>query len=65
MAYTQAQLDALKRAIAAGVTEVDYNGRRVKYRSLAEMQRIAELMAEEISPSTATPRTSYAEFSRE
>ena len=35
--YTQAQLDALDAAMAEGVLTIEYDGRRLTYRSLAEM----------------------------
>ena len=38
--FTQAQLDAIKRAYASGVTEVSYDGKTTKYRSLNEMRQI-------------------------
>jgi hypothetical protein len=38
--YTQTQLDALDTALAEGVLTIEYDGRRVTYRSLAEMQSI-------------------------
>lgn len=34
----QGRLDALKSAIAGGTSEVSYNGRTVRYRSIAEIQ---------------------------
>ncbi len=40
MSYTQAQVDALRVAIATGALEVQNGQERVKYRSLAEMQRV-------------------------
>lgn len=40
MAYTQAQIDELKRIRATGALEGEFEGRRVKYRSLEEIDRI-------------------------
>lgn len=37
--FTQGQLDALNAMIAGGVLESEYEGRRIKYRSLAELIR--------------------------
>lgn len=37
MALTQTDLDALDRAIASNELEVEYNGRRVKYKSTSEL----------------------------
>lgn len=35
--FTQGQLDALNAMIAGGVLESEYEGRRIRYRSLAEL----------------------------
>jgi hypothetical protein len=41
MAFTQAQLTAIREAYANGATEVSLpDGSRVRYRSLDEMQRV-------------------------
>ncbi|MCU0909805.1 MAG: hypothetical protein MUE98_00230 [Rhodobacteraceae bacterium] len=37
MSYTQAQLDALDAAIASGVLSAEYDGKRLTYRSMAEL----------------------------
>jgi hypothetical protein len=63
MAYTQADLDALNKAIATGVTEVEYRDRKVRYRSLEEMLRLRDLMKAEISPASGD-RVQRAKFSR-
>ena len=51
--YTQAQVDALRRAYARGVTRVSYDGKSVEYRSLDEMKRVIAEMDGEVS---GTPR---------
>jgi hypothetical protein len=40
MAYTEAQRDALKEALALGATKVRYRDREVTYRSLDEMKEL-------------------------
>lgn len=40
MAYTTLQIENLEKAIASGVLEVEYDNRRVRYQSLAEMRRV-------------------------
>ena len=46
MAYTQTQLDALEASLASGALTVEYDGRRVTYRSVAELKEsIAEVRA--------------------
>lgn len=49
MAYTQADLTALDRAIAAGALRVKHADRDVTYRSLEEMMRIRALIAQELA----------------
>jgi len=51
----QIQLDAIKSAYYKGVQEVSYNGRTVKYRSLAEMKRIIDELERELG--TSKPST--------
>ncbi|MEP3857722.1 MAG: hypothetical protein ABJM39_11855 [Porticoccus sp.] len=48
---TQTQLEAIKSAYYKGVQEVSYNGRTVKYRSLAEMKRIIDELERELGTS--------------
>lgn len=53
MAYTQAQIDALKSAAARGVTTVERNGEKVTYASLAEMRRQISIMEAELAVQNA------------
>lgn len=48
MAFTQAQVDALKDAIASGALEVEHNGKKVRYRSLSEMEATLKKMEESL-----------------
>ena len=54
MAYTQDDLDRVKRAIARGELEVQYADRRVKFRSLAELQSAQRLIASELAAASST-----------
>jgi hypothetical protein len=63
MAYTSDQLAALEDAIAQGALEVEYKDRRVKYRSLAEMNEIRRQMKVELGTATTNGRR-FAEFSK-
>jgi hypothetical protein len=63
MAFTQTQLDALRAAYASGATEVSYDGKTVKYRTLAEMARlIGEMEAALGQPQPS--RQHYPRFSK-
>ena len=39
MAYTQTHLDALQEALASGTLTITFEGRRMTYRSVQELQR--------------------------
>ncbi|WP_146285471.1 phage head-tail joining protein [Gemmobacter aquaticus] len=58
MSYTQAQVDALRAAIATGALEVQNGQERVKYRSLEEMQRVLA-MAEASMAGAASARPTH------
>lgn len=58
MAYTQADLDRLKRAIARGQLEVRYADRLIRFRSLAELLTVKREMERELAASSGTtPRS--------
>lgn len=44
MAFSEAQYEAIQKAFASGVEEVVFDGKRTKYRSLAEMERVMAVM---------------------
>lgn len=62
MAYTQEQIDALKKAIALGATRVRYADRDVEYRSLEEMKEILGDMIAEVEGASGTRRTRKTHF---
>jgi hypothetical protein len=68
MAWTQADIDALKAAIATGARSVQYSdGSRIDYRSLREMEAVRAKMESEVSAASTTrvrafrgsPRSGY------
>ncbi|WP_127076156.1 phage head-tail joining protein [Rhodomicrobium lacus] len=67
MAFTQADIDALKRAIATGARKVRYESggevREVTYRSLDEMERSLAAMEREIS-GASRPRSVLVSHNR-
>jgi len=65
MAYSQTQLDALRKAYAIGALTVEYAGQRVTYRSRAEMKAIIDEIDAALNPSTVSPRTSFVQHSRD
>lgn len=70
MAFTQADIDALKAAIGTGARKVVYRSsgeeREVIYRSQADMERALAMMVAEVTPSAAaaTSRVSVARHNR-
>jgi hypothetical protein len=66
MAYTAAQLQSLRDAIAEGVLQVRFSdGRQMTYRSLDEMRRIERSMSLEVEGNNRPPiRRVYYGMSR-
>jgi hypothetical protein len=66
--FAQADIDALKRAIATGARKVRYESggevREVIYRDQTEMERALQMMEDEVSPSIAAPRVSVGRHNR-
>jgi hypothetical protein len=62
MAWTQAQLDALNKAIAAGSDKVKYADREVTYRSLSDMLKLRAAMMDELNL-PGTTRNAFKKFS--
>lgn len=56
MAYTQEDLDNVRETIAAGELETVISGKRVVYRSLAELERIEAKIERSLASSTETRR---------
>ena len=56
MAWTQADADALKVAIAQGVEEVEFGGRRQRFRSLEHLRDTLALIQADLAASTVPTR---------
>ncbi len=57
MAWTQADLDALDKAIASGAVRVDYpNSGSITYRSLADMRSIRGEIQNELNQAAGAPK---------
>ena len=52
MSFEQKDLEAIKRAIAMGQLEVQYADKRVRYRSIAELERAAVLIENDLLKKT-------------
>lgn len=66
MAWTQAQLEAIRQAYASGVTRVTYEGKSTEYRSLAEMREIISGIEGELASQAGRrrPVAGFATFRR-
>jgi hypothetical protein len=64
MSWTQAELDALRRAYASGTLRVSYDGKTVEYAAEADLiRRIRTIEAEMATAAgTARPSRSLARF---
>jgi hypothetical protein len=59
MAYTQADLDALDKAIAASELEVEVAGRRVKFDTFDGLKKRRDFVADQITAQTSRGRSAY------
>lgn len=67
MALQQSDLDALETAIATGELTVEYDNKRVTFRSIAELVQAAAYVRSQIAAaaSTAPVTQSFASFSKD
>lgn len=56
MAWTQADIDALKESMKTGVATVSVNGRTVTYRPGPELDALLRQMEAEVNPTTVKAR---------
>lgn len=61
--WTAEQLAAIKAAYAKGAAEIQLNGERIRFRSLAEMERIINRMESSVTNRTQ-PVARFAGYSR-
>jgi hypothetical protein len=63
MAVTQAHLDRLIEAKLSGVMEVEQDGKKVRYQTMAALDAAIVYAQRALGQSAAQSRTSYADFS--
>jgi len=51
MSFSEADLDAINKAIASGTTRVKYQDKEVEYRSLADLERIRDTISDTLAGS--------------
>ena len=54
MAFTAADLTAVETAIKSGELEVEYQDRRVKYRSMTELMKAYAMIKQEVTAPTSS-----------
>jgi hypothetical protein len=59
----QQMLDALERSLYEGVLEVEYNDKRVRYRSFKEMQAIIDKLKIQLGKTAKTSKC-FAKFDK-
>ena len=64
MAYTQTQLDKIEEAISLGTLEVWYGDKRITYRTLDEMIRIANIMKADLGTIKTGNTRLFASFKK-
>ena len=66
MAYTQEQLTQLQNALATGTLRVDYDGKTITYRSLAEIKEAIRVVEAGLAKTSGTTRhtRSFGSFVR-
>jgi len=57
MAFTQKDLDAINRAIAGSQLEVQYGDKRVRYRTLDELERARGMIRKELDAASGRRRS--------
>jgi roadblock/LC7 domain-containing protein len=56
MAITQYQVDALEAALASGELRVEYDGKKVEYRSIPELQQALAYARSQMATASGTAR---------
>ena len=66
MAFTNTELDALKKAYASGVVEVEYDGNRTRYDSGAAILARIRVIEAEIAATAGSPKSlsTFTTFNR-
>lgn len=57
MAFTQSDLDSIKKAIAGSQLEVQYGDKRVKYRSFDDLERAARMISADLDAASGVRRS--------
>lgn len=64
MAFTTTQLDALEAAIGTGELVVEYDGKKVQYRNMADLIRARDLVRSELVAAGALPTVTRVSYGR-
>lgn len=64
MAFTTTQLDALEAAIGTGELVVEYDGKKVQYRNMADLIRARDLVRSELIAVGTLPAVTRVSYGR-
>lgn len=64
MAWTSSDLEEIEKAIKSGTLRVKYSDREVQYRSLDEMLKIRDMIAQKLEDAMPGPYRKKAVYSR-
>ncbi|MBB78369.1 MAG: hypothetical protein CL844_05150 [Crocinitomicaceae bacterium] len=53
--FSQAGLDAIEEAIGGGFLEVEYDGKKIRYRTLDELLRVRNMIRAKLGETSAAP----------
>lgn len=62
--FTEANLKAINKAIAAGALEVEYADKRVKYHSASELIQLRELIRGELGLNKGRSTRVYSDYTK-
>jgi hypothetical protein len=63
--FSQAGLDAIEEAIGGGFLEVEYDNKKIRYRTLDELLRVRNLIRGRLGETVAAPARVRFKFSRD
>ena len=63
--FSQAGLDAIEEAIGGGFLEVEYDGKKIRYRTLDELLRVRNLIMQRLGQTEAAPARVKVTYGRD
>ncbi len=63
--FSQAGLDAIEEAIGGGFLEVEYDNKKIRYRTLDELLRVRNLIRQRLGEAVSAPARVQFKYSRD